>query len=166
MRSDAEREGFGMCVERCLNSCGDSRRMASFYQEFRPNSDGPFLEFSGALSTRLLHCCIVDADFRDTETYFHTAAGSLRQVSEPRPIPAFEVILHHSAGLSGDGDVNQRHRILLTDCLAAATQPSGLSTLTAPTRSGKTLGSLAFALQNIAYDNAPLPESSPRPFPG
>ena len=106
----------------------------------------------------------MDTDFRDTENHFNPGAASLRQAPRLQPIRALEILRHHLAGMSGDGDVNQRRRKLLDDCLTAATQPPGLFTLTAPTGSGKTLSSLAFALQYIAHHNAALPENDARRF--
>ena len=106
----------------------------------------------------------MDTDFRDTENHFNPGAASLRQAPRLQPIRALEILRHHLAGMSGGGDVNQRRRKLLDDCLTAATQPPGLFTLTAPTGSGKTLSSLAFALQSIAHYNAALPENDARRF--
>ena len=120
--------------------------------------------FAEALRTRMLFSCLVDADFLDTEAHFkpHTTAQRLFPALEPQS--ALALLQGHLAAKSADGEVNQRRRRLLADCLAAAVKPPGLFTLTAPTGSGKTLSSLAFALQHIATHNALLPADDPRQF--
>ena len=162
MRSDAERESFCKCVEPMSELL---RRLAAdglFLPDIPARTPGD--PFSEALRTRLLFSCLVDADFRDTENHFDPGAASLRKVPQLQPVRALEILRRRLSGLSGDGDVNQRRRKLLDDCLAAATQPPGLFTLTAPTGSGKTLSSLVFALQHIAHHNAALPEDDVRRF--
>ena len=165
MRSDAERESFCKCVEPLSELlrrfAADGLRLPDIPAR---TPGGPFLEFSEALRTRLLFSCLVDADFRDTENHFDPGASSLRQVPQLQPGRALEILRRHLSSLSGTGDVNQRRRKLLGDCLAAATQHPGMFTLTAPTGSGKTLSSLAFALQHIAHHNAALPEGDARRF--
>jgi CRISPR-associated endonuclease/helicase Cas3 len=162
MRSDAERESFCKCIEPVsellCRFAADGLRLPDI--PARPAGDF----FSEALRTRLLFSCLVDADFRDTETHFDPGAASLRQVPQLQSVRALEILRCHLTGMCGAGDVNQRRRKLLDDCLAAATQPRGLFTLTAPTGSGKTLSSLAFALQHIGHHNATLSEDDPRRF--
>lgn len=152
MRSDAERQNFCKCVEPLSELLGRLAADGLCLPDIPARTPGD--PFSEALRTRLLFSCLVDADFRDTENHFDPGAASLRPVPWLQPVRALEILRHHLAGLSGDGDVNQRRRKLLDDCLTAATQPPGLFTLTAPTGSGKTLSSLAFALQHIAHHNA------------
>jgi len=118
--------------------------------------------FAGALRKRMLFSCLVDADFLDTEAHFEPQAGAQRAFPALQPERASAVLQDHLAAKSGDGEVNQRRRLLLSDCLAAATKPPGLFTLTAPTGSGKTLSSLAFALQHIVNHNAALAAKDPR----
>ena len=162
MRLDAERENFCKCVEPL------SELLIRFAADGLTLPDVPTRTagdpFSEALRTRLLFSCLVDADFHDTEEHFAPGTSSLRRVPQLQPDRALEILRRHLSGLSGDGGVNQRRRKLLDDCLAAATQPPGLFTLTAPTGSGKTLSSLAFALQHIAHHNAALTEDDPRRF--
>ena len=96
--------------------------------------------------------------------HFDSRVASLREVPSLQPVRALEVRRAHLRSLSTCGDVNQRRRGLLEDCLAAAKEPPGLFTLTAPTGSGKTLSSLAFALQHAIDFNSSLPEADVRRF--
>ncbi len=162
MRSDTERESFCRCAE----SLSELRRRFEADGLHLPNLPNRQTDtvFAEALRTRMLFSCLVDADFLDTEKHFSPNAAKHREVPSLQPEHALEILLRHLNGLSGDGEVNQRRRNLLADCRAAAAQPCGLFTLTAPTGSGKTLSSLAFALQHIVQHNASLAISDPSRF--
>ena len=120
--------------------------------------------FAEALRTRMLFSCLVDADFLDTEAHFKPKTTVQRAFPALQPERAFLVLRENLAAKSADGEVNQRRRRLLSDCLAAAAKPPGLFTLTAPTGSGKTLSSLAFALQHITTHNDALAADDPQRF--
>lgn len=102
--------------------------------------------FAGALRTRLLFSCLVDADFLDTEQHFDPLKATLRQQPALDAERALEILLTDLSQRPADTELNRLRSRLLGDCLAAAAQPAGLFSLTAPTGSGKTLASLAFAL--------------------
>ncbi len=112
----------------------------------------------------MLFSCLVDADFLDTEQHFNPAQEKQRIVPDLQPERALEILKKHLAAKSSDGPVNALRKQLLDDCLNAAKKPPGLFTLTAPTGSGKTLSSLAFALQHIIHHNAKLDQDDPRRF--
>lgn len=120
--------------------------------------------FAEALRTRMLFSCLVDADFLDTEAHFKPPVTAERVSRALEAERALGLLQENLAAKPADGQVNQRRRRLLADCLAAAAKPPGLFTLTAPTGSGKTLSSLAFALQHIATRNAALLANDPRRF--
>lgn len=120
--------------------------------------------FANALRARMLFSCLVDADFLDTERHFEPATAAARSVPELRAAAALERLLGDLKDKPAAGSVNELRRRLLTDCLATAEKPPGLFTLTAPTGSGKTLSSLAFALKHISHHNALLPVDDPRRF--
>jgi CRISPR-associated endonuclease/helicase Cas3 len=121
-------------------------------------------KFAEALRTRMAFSCLVDADFLDTEQHFDANQSHERIAPELQPERALEILKTHLASKPADGTVNALRKQLLNDCLNAAARAPGLFTLTAPTGSGKTLSSLAFALQHIAHHNVQLGENDPQRF--
>ena len=118
--------------------------------------------FISALHTRFLFSCLVDADFLDTEAHFKPDNSVFRSAPSLRAEDNLDALLSILRSKPAIGEVNRRRRQLLQDCLAGANAPSGLFTLTAPTGSGKTLSSLAFALQHVVSHNQALPAGDPR----
>ncbi|MBL4623140.1 MAG: CRISPR-associated endonuclease Cas3'', partial [Immundisolibacteraceae bacterium] len=103
-----------------------------------------------ALWVRMLFSCLVDADFLDTESFMDDGKAAQRG-----QYPAFESLLpafdKHMAVLTTGADatdVNQLRGDILQQCRDAATQSPGLFSLTVPTGGGKTLASMAFALEH------------------
>jgi CRISPR-associated endonuclease/helicase Cas3 len=121
-------------------------------------------KFAEAFRSRMLFSCLVDADFLDTEKHFNLEQDKQRIVPDLQPEHGLEILKKHLASKSITGLVNVMRKELLNDCLDAAKKPPGLFTLTAPTGSGKTLSSLAFAFQHIINNNAKLGLDDPRRF--
>jgi CRISPR-associated endonuclease/helicase Cas3 len=110
--------------------------------------------------TRMLFSALVDADFLDTEAYFATAGNerarwsvNARQGAWP-VFTAYRAVLDQhleaKAHTTRESTVNRLRRAVLDACRTAASNSSGLFTLTVPTGGGKTLASLAFALDHAA----------------
>jgi CRISPR-associated endonuclease/helicase Cas3 len=125
--------------------------------------------FEEALKARMLFGCLVDADFLNTEQHFDPAQAARRPVLSHGPNHDFlnapralEILLAELRAKPADGEVNRLRRELLDNCLQKAANPPGLFSLTAPTGSGKTLSSLAFALRHIELHNKPLASGDPR----
>lgn len=103
-----------------------------------------------ALWVRLLFSCLVDADFLDTEAFMDPAKLS-RRGDWPELASLRERFVAHMAELDGTATptpVNALRREVRSHCLTAAAQPPGLFSLTVPTGGGKTLSSMAFALEH------------------
>ncbi|MEJ5201135.1 MAG: CRISPR-associated helicase Cas3', partial [Anaerolineales bacterium] len=106
------------------------------------------LGFSLAFLTRMIYSAVVDADFQETETYMRgqkprggyadiptlrdTLNGYLRQFENPTT------------------DINHKRTETLKACVEKATERPGFFKLTVPTGGGKTLASMAFALNHAA----------------
>ncbi len=100
---------------------------------------------------RMLFSCLVDADFLDTERFLDPQRSGWRG-----EYPGIED-LHERfwrnfnklrAGANLELNVNRQRELVLADCLAAAQKNPGIFSLTVPTGGGKTLASLAFALNH------------------
>lgn len=116
----------------------------------RPASCG----FDLSVAARMVFSCLVDADFRDTESFY----AGLNGKRPDRDWPALADLLPewrdafdaHMAGFRQNGRINRLRAEILIHVRQAAAMVPGLFTLTVPTGGGKTLASLGFALDHAA----------------
>ncbi|MBI5635155.1 MAG: CRISPR-associated helicase Cas3' [Nitrospirae bacterium] len=99
---------------------------------------------------RMLFSCLVDADFLDTEFFFDPDKSIQRsrypQIKELQPL--FERYMALKQSESSDTPVNRQRAVILQQCNERAVSEPGIFTLTVPTGGGKTLSSMAFALNH------------------
>jgi CRISPR-associated endonuclease/helicase Cas3 len=108
-----------------------------------------------SLWIRMLFSCLVDADFLDTEAYMQTDKAELRGHYLPigELLVPFNAYMEQKtkAALAGSVSVvTIARQTVLADCRAAAALSPGFFSLTVPTGGGKTLSSMAFALEHAA----------------
>ncbi|MGS1118425.1 CRISPR-associated endonuclease Cas3'' [Castellaniella sp. UC4442_H9] len=107
--------------------------------------------FQLAFLTRMLFSCLVDADFLDTDRFYNTAEKlpNLRDAKPASTLADLRKQLDHYLGqFASGGTVNQIRAHVLRHVRAQVAQAPGLFSLTVPTGGGKTLTSLAFALDH------------------
>lgn len=117
-----------------------------FPAHLKTKPDKKYPWFSYAFVTRMLFSALVDADFQDTEEYItgkkprgdHESIDALceklntylRQFNQP------------------SSEINRKRTETLIACVEKSTKSQGFFTLTVPTGGGKTLASMAFALNH------------------
>ncbi|MDR1424504.1 MAG: CRISPR-associated helicase Cas3' [Azoarcus sp.] len=113
------------------------------------------IRFQMAFLVRMLFSCLVDADYLDTEAFYDKVEGRgpVREMpsveEEIERLKALRARLNqHLAGFSADSPVNRIRAEILAHVRRQAVCDTGLFSLTVPTGGGKTLASLAFALDH------------------
>lgn len=108
--------------------------------------------FQCAFLVRMLFSCLVDADYLATEDFYVRAEGRpLPQRGEATSVADLAGALdRHLAGFAArpQNALNLQRAEILSHARAKATAAPGVFTLTVPTGGGKTLTSLAFALEH------------------
>lgn len=113
-------------------------------------------EFAIGFFARMLFSCLVDADFLATEEFMDPN----RSASRPRPIDSFGILrdrlisyLRDKIAEAPPTAVNRQRRAILAACREKSSLPPGFFSLNVPTGGGKTLSSLAFALDHAVAND-------------
>ncbi len=116
-------------------------------QSIKP--DDPLVNFKLHFFIRMLFSALTDADFLETQRFYDDVDKRAPQPVPPALAdlaPALEARLAIFDGK--EGDVNRIRAEILAHVRAGAAQDPGLFSLTVPTGGGKTLASLAFAMDH------------------
>lgn len=150
------------CLQDRLNSPSDYRLLPEWEREISlpPARDVGLPDgfqsrvdrgaFQLALLSRMLFSCLVDADFVDTDEFYRRIEGrpSRHMRAAPTLLQLRERLEARLSGFKADTAVNHLRADILAHVRAQAGQAPGLFSLTVPTGGGKTLASLAFALDH------------------
>ncbi|GGD66757.1 CRISPR-associated helicase/endonuclease Cas3 [Lacimicrobium alkaliphilum] len=141
-----------------LNECSDEYESSlaapvpEDILQHKPMQPPEFIRDSGkiALWMRMLFSTLVDADFLDTESFMSPDKSSARKTLLSQHALANR-FFSYMEGLrkAPDGrEITAIRNQIYDQCIRASERESGIYSLTVPTGGGKTLSSLAFALQH------------------
>jgi CRISPR-associated endonuclease/helicase Cas3 len=109
--------------------------------------------FEKAFFIRMLFSALVDADFLETERFYFEASGERMRRGPQNTLEVLRSRLDSRlcGFTAAGGDVNRLRGDVLKHVRQQAKLPTGLFSLTVPTGGGKTLTSLAFALDHAIH---------------
>jgi CRISPR-associated endonuclease/helicase Cas3 len=124
-------------------------------KKFVPSRNRAVAAFQIGFLGRMLFSCLVDADYKDTEKFYNNQ----KQLKADRIWPElnnnidmlivkFNDYMADKQRIAPRSDINSIRADILSAVRANSEQTTGLFTLTVPTGGGKTLASLAFALDH------------------
>jgi len=104
---------------------------------------------------RMMYSCLVDADYLDTENFMNPQISELRSsyktLQELKDL--FDSFMEQKIESADFSPVNDKRQQILEECRNQASLSPGLFSLTVPTGGGKTLSSMAFALEHAIRYN-------------
>lgn len=105
--------------------------------------------FQLSMLARMLFSALVDADYLDTEAFYRRIEGKLaRRSAQPTLQQLRENLDNTLSSFNANSEVNRLRADILSHVRSQAGLDPGLFSLTVPTGGGKTLASLAFALDH------------------
>ena len=99
----------------------------------------------------MLYSCLVDADYIDTETFMNGDAG--RGNYEPLSALCDKLTAYISKWNNPTREIDILRQKILNSCIEKASAPRGIFSLTVPTGGGKTVASMAFALNHAVANS-------------
>lgn len=99
---------------------------------------------------RMLYSCLVDADYLDTERFMESERSELRgKFADLQELKnRFDRFMKNKSANAQPSKINRIRESVLNACREKALLPPGFFSLNVPTGGGKTLSSMAFALEH------------------
>ncbi len=153
---DAPESSLKERLNRCVQDIEFQTKIPELPQSLPLNvPDNSLFGFQLQFFVRMLFSCLVDSDFLDTEEALDKKKAGWRS-KHPDLSELVEPFWRNFDKLRQQAEktkVNDQREIVLSDCIKKAKAFPGLFSLTVPTGGGKTLASLAFALEHAKTHN-------------
>lgn len=104
--------------------------------------------FSLAFYIRMIYSCLVDSDFLDTEAFINDNKVD-RSVNYDYELFNRKLSNYIDGFSNKEREINKKRAEILNNCIEKSKRKKGLYTLTVPTGGGKTISSLAFAMEHL-----------------